>query len=476
MNAFSLDYTNIRNALDEAAILAITDAQGKIIFANDKFCQISKYSREELIGQDHRIINSKHHPKEFFRDLWRTIAGGKVWRGELCNRAKNGDIYWVDTTIIPVLNENGKPYQYMAIRYDITEHKKILAANNLNAYEYANIRNALDEAAILAVTDVHGKIIYANDKFCQISKYSREELIGQDHRIINSGHHPKEYIRNLWRTIAGGKVWRGEFRNRAKDGTTYWVDTTIIPILNDNGKPYQYMAIRYDITEHKKAQEAIARIPQQILQGQEEERLRIAKEIHDDLGQLMIALKLSLVSETMDLTAKYPELKKLSANLKVKVNRIIDKTRDLSHELSPLGLQHISLVGSMKELIDSMNDNKSTVFKFSQRNLLDVDLGEKKIMIYRIVQGALMNCVKHAKAKNVSVHMSLQKDKVHLTVKDDGKGFNVHEKRKGGGLGLALMNERAALINGSLTIKSAVGAGTEISLVVPIEELNHDEK
>jgi two-component system, NarL family, sensor histidine kinase NreB len=476
MSAFSSDYANIRNALDEAAILAITDVQGKIIFANDKFCQISKYSREELIGQDHRIINSKRHPREFFRDLWRTIAGGHVWRGEICNRAKDGSIYWVDTTIIPILNESGKPFQYMAIRYDITEHKKALESLKLHAFEYDNIRNALDEAAILAITDVRGKIIYANDKFCQISKYAREELIGQDHRIINSGYHPKEFIKELWRTIASGKIWRGELRNRAKDGTIYWVDTTIIPILNESGKPYQYMAIRYDITEHKKAQEAIQLIPQQILHGQEEERLRIAKEIHDDLGQLLVAFKLSLVSKTMDLTAQYPELKKLSNDLKLQINTIIDKTRDLSHELSPLGLKHISLVGSMKELIESMNCDKKTVFKFSHRNLSDIDLGEKKIMIYRIVQGALMNVIKHAKAKKVEVQMSRLKDKTYLMIKDDGKGFSIHEKRKGGGLGLALMKERAKLINAKLTIKSAVGAGTEIRLVVPIEEGNHGEK
>ncbi len=342
--------------------------------------------------------------------------------------------------------------------------------------DYANIRNALDEAAILAITDVQGKITYANDKFCQISKYSREELIGQDHRIINSKHHPKEFFRDLWRTIAGGYVWRGEIRNRAKDGSIYWVDTTIIPILNKSAKPFQYMAIRHDITEHKKAQEAIALIPQQILQGQEEERLRIAKEIHDDLGQLMVALKLSLVSETMDLIAKYPELKKLSDTFKTKVNTIIDKTRDLSHELSPLGLKHISLVGSMKELIESMNDGKNTTVRFTHRNLIDVDLGEKKIMIYRIVQGALMNVMKHSKAKNVDVTMRRQKNKVHLTVKDDGKGFNMHEKIKGGGLGLAIMRERATLIKAKLMIKSAVGAGTQISLVVPIEDFKNDEK
>jgi len=242
-------------ALDESSIVAVTDHKGIITHANGNFCKISKYTINELIGQDHRIINAGHHPKEFIKGLWVTIANGKIWKGELKNKAKDGSIYWVDTTIVPFLDENGKPYQYVAIRADITERKLIEQSLLSSLKEIADYKFALDESSIVSVTDQKGIIKHANVNFCNISKYTIDELISQGHRIINPSHHTMAFIKDLWVTISSGKIWKGELKGKAKDGAIYWVNKTIVPFLDDEGKPYQYVTISTDITERKKVEE-----------------------------------------------------------------------------------------------------------------------------------------------------------------------------------------------------------------------------
>lgn len=258
-------YESFFDVLNQAAIISEADVDGNISLVNDKFCEVTGYERNELLGMNHRILNSGKHPKSFFVVMWETISSGQIWTGEICNRSKNGSFYWVNSTIIPVVDELTKEVKkYISVRFDITQQKELetqlsSAQEKLESTEdeLKYYKFALDQHAIVAITDVQGKIIFANEKFCTVSGYSRDELLGQNHRLLNSGFHLKDFFKEMYGDIAKGKTWHGEICNRAKDGSLYWVLTTIVPFLDNYGKPVRYIAIRTDITQRKKDEEII---------------------------------------------------------------------------------------------------------------------------------------------------------------------------------------------------------------------------
>lgn len=227
-------------------------ADGTIQHLNLTAASLVGMDRDKLLGRSFGMLVAKIDQESFNAFLTSVFSTAQKQTCELTLATEGRPPLY--TRVEAVLCPNGK--ECRAVLIDITERKLAEAQLRSSLNEVNDLKAALDEHAIVAITDAQGRITFVNDKFCAISKYSRDELLGQDHRIINSGFHPTEFIRDLWTTITHGKVWHGEIKNRAKDGTFYWVDTTIVPFLNAQGKPRQYVAIRADITERKRAEQA----------------------------------------------------------------------------------------------------------------------------------------------------------------------------------------------------------------------------
>ena len=167
------------------------------------------------------------------------------------------DYYEVNQMVATLIENNQEQQTLSSYGRAVAERRAIETILRKTLKELSDIKFAIDQAAIVAITDHRGIIQYVNDKVYEISQYTREELIGKNHRLLNSGYHSHGFFQDFWSTIKSGKVWRGEIKNRAKDGSEYWVDTTIVPFLDDTGQPYQYLAIRFDVTERKRIEEAL---------------------------------------------------------------------------------------------------------------------------------------------------------------------------------------------------------------------------
>ncbi|HEY9738103.1 MAG TPA: PAS domain S-box protein, partial [Trichocoleus sp.] len=238
------------------------DPDGYIISWNLSAERLKGYRSEEILGHHFSCF----YPAEAVeaglpqKALEQAAARGR-FESEGWRVRKDGSQFWADVVLTALRGKNGELLGFSKVTHDVSER---WAAQQERQRAEEQLRQtiktlmamkfALDEAAIVATTDNKGTILSVNDKFCEISKYSRDEIIGQDHRILNSGHHPKAFFHRLWSTITRGDVWIGDIKNRAKDGSFYWVSTTIVPFLDEQLKPYQYLAVRFDITKQKQAE------------------------------------------------------------------------------------------------------------------------------------------------------------------------------------------------------------------------------
>jgi methyl-accepting chemotaxis protein len=237
----------IINAIDNAYVYCEFDVQGNVLSVNNNFLAAVGYNNEEVKGRHHKLfVDRDQAVTAEYAAFWNDLSNGKTQTGQYLRISKNGDEVWLQSVYSPVIDVNGKITKIIQISTNITEEKEIAAQMQR---EIDARMASVDAACIVSETDLKGYITYVNDKHCEVSQYSREELMGANQNIVRHPDMPKEVFKEMWATIGRGKIFRGLVKNRKKDGTPYYVDGIFTPVLGKNGKPVKYIGIRFDITQ-----------------------------------------------------------------------------------------------------------------------------------------------------------------------------------------------------------------------------------
>lgn len=378
----------------------------------------------------------------------------------------DGEVRWINALGNTVYDHTGQPVRMTGICIDITERKNAELKISRIYHELQTMKFAMDEHSIVGTTDAKGVITYANDRFCQISGYCREELIGRTHAIINSGHHSPEFFRDLWRTISSGMVWQGELCNRKKNGEIYWVETSIVPVLDPvSNKPLQYIGIRTDITQRKKFLDSLNRSLQ--------EKEMLLAEVHHRVKNNLQVIS-SLISMQSHLIKDKDALMHLSSlSLRIRAMGLLHTKLYKSTDIGRVDMKDY-LTSIIEQVLSAQRQNPKRVETAVDIEQVYLNI-ETSLPIGLIVNEIISNSLKYAfsavEAPTLSVSLKFSEGKFRLEICDNGPGLPADVDTKLS-LGMRLIQVLTKQLHGSVQILSDKGACFHIAF----EEQSKEEK
>jgi two-component system, sensor histidine kinase and response regulator len=244
--------------------IVITNIDGIIEYVNPMFTAVTQYTKEEAVGKNPRILKSEKHPPEFYEQLWNTILSGNKWKGELCNKTKDGTLFWESTAIAPIKTNQNKITHFVTVKEDITQRKQL--ESKLLQLSFA-VEQSLNS---IMITDTEGKIEYINTAFTKNTGYEFDEAIGKTPRILKSGKQSAGFYKTLWDTLLAGKTWEGQICNKKKNGALFWEYTCISPIKDATGQTTHFLAVKLDDTQRKLDKEKLQAYAERMAQSKDE--------------------------------------------------------------------------------------------------------------------------------------------------------------------------------------------------------------
>ena len=464
------------------------DADGKITFFNKAAATL--WGREPEVGKDLlcgflKILDHDGNSiPTHLSSMAVALKEGRTISGIASSIVRaNGEKRDVVPHVVPYIDKLGKVTGAVNVLTDLTESKAAQKSLEMRNKELADYKFALDQSSIVEIIDDKGIIIHANENFCRISKYSREELIGQDCKIIGSGYHSEEFLSNMWTTIIQGKTWKGELNNKAKDGTFHWLDTTITPFLNEQGAPFQYVATKFDITKRKNAEINLEKQNKELLKTNKELD-RFVYSVSHDLRSPLTSIQ-GLISIIED-ESKEPETLEHVEMIKSSINRLDEFIRKIlsysQNKRTGLQVEKILVKKTILTIVDSLQNMSN-----AKGIHFEIDIEENftffsdKLGFNTIVENIISNAIKYHKPfdaeRFIKVTGNVTNEMLQIKIADNGIGiatkhqdkifdmfFRISSRSEGSGIGLYIVKDTIEKLEGSIHFFSVVRSGTTFEI------------